>query len=100
MLISDPKFAAQLQTEDGETFNFDDPGCLLRWRTEYAPRARAVWFHHFREERWLAEAEVAFVPVAHTPMAYGFAAVDAATPGAISRAQAEARVAARGDGAR
>lgn len=100
MLISDPAFAAQLQTEDGETFNFDDPGCLLRWRAEHAPRVRAVWFHHVHEERWLPEAKVAFMPVAHTPMGYGLGAVDAGTPDALSRAQAEARVAARGNGSR
>jgi hypothetical protein len=100
MLISDPAFAAQLQTEDGETFNFDDPGCLLRWRAEHAPHVRAVWFHHLHEERWLPEAEVAFVPVARTPMGYGLGAVDAGTPNAISRAQAEERVAAHGDEAR
>jgi len=100
MLISDPSFAAQLQTADGEIFNFDDPGCLLRWRAEHVQSVRAVWFHHLRDERWLPEAEVAFVPVARTPMGYGLGAVDAATPGALSRAQAEARVAARGDGVR
>ena len=100
MLISDPAFAAQLQTEEGEIFNFDDPGCLLRWRAEHAPRVRAVWFHHLREARWLPEAEVAFVPVSRTPMGYGLGAVDAGTPDAISRAQAEARVAARGEGTR
>ena len=100
MLISDPAFAAQLQTEDGETFNFDDPGCLLRWRAEHAPRVQAVWFHHLREERWLPEAKVAFVPVARTPMGYGLGAVDAGAPDALSRAQAEARLSARGDGAR
>jgi hypothetical protein len=100
MLISDPFFAAQLQTADGETLNFDDPGCLLRWRAEHARQVRAVWFHHLREERWLAETQVGFVPVARTPMGYGLGAVDAATPGALSREQAKARVAARGDGAR
>ena len=55
MLISDPAFAAQLQTEDGQVFDFDDPGCLMRFREERAPRVRAVWFHHVREDRWLPE---------------------------------------------
>jgi hypothetical protein len=72
----------------------------LRWRAEHAADVRAVWFHHLREERWLPEAKAAFVPVARTPMGYGLGAVDAGTPGALSRAQAEARVAAQGDGAR
>ncbi len=100
MLISDPAFAAQLVTADGETFNFDDPGCLLRWRAEHAPRVRAIWFHHLHEKRWLSEAKVAFLRVAHTPMGYGLGAVDAGTPDALSCAQAEALVAARGSGLR
>ncbi len=100
MLISDPSFAAQLQTADGEIFNFDDPGCLLRWRAEHSPRVRAIWFHHVREARWLSEAEVAFAPVARTPMGYGLGAVDASTPDALSLVQAEARLAAREERAR
>jgi copper chaperone NosL len=96
MLISDPRFAAQLETPEGEPRSFDDPGCLLAELASRSPRPRALWFHHALEERWLAEAQVGFLAVERTPMGYGLAAVDASAPGALSLAQAQARVAARG----
>lgn len=89
MLISDPAFAAQLQTAEGETLDFDDPGCLLRYRLERAPRVRAVWFHHLREDRWLSGASAGFVAAEPTPMGWGLGVVDAGQPGAFDLAWAE-----------
>jgi hypothetical protein len=93
MLISDPAYAAQLETADGEVASFDDPGCLLAALVAH-PNPRVLWFHHTREERWLAGNEVGFVRVAHTPMGYGLAAVGADEPGALSLEEARALVAA------
>lgn len=95
MLIGDPAFAAQLETTDGETPAFDDPGCLLAYLAERRPRVAAVYFHHLREDRWIPGDRVAFVQVAGSPMGYGLGAVDAGTPGAISLERAEALVVAR-----
>src|SRR5690242_12190335 len=50
MHIGEPRFAAQLQTEDGRVLNFDDPGCLLAYDAAEHPRSRAVYFHHLRED--------------------------------------------------
>jgi hypothetical protein len=49
-----------------------------------------------REDRWLDAAHVAFEETAWTPMGYGFGAVGAGTPGALSLDEARARVAERG----
>jgi hypothetical protein len=96
MLISEPRFAAQLETEDGEIRSFDDPGCLLAELEARAPSVRRLWFHHVREDRWLDGAHVAFESAGETPMGYGLGAVDANTAGAISFDAARARVGARG----
>jgi hypothetical protein len=95
MLISEPGFAAQLETEDGEVRSFDDPGCLLADLVSRSPRVRALWFHHAHEDRWLAGAEVAFERAERTPMGFGLGAVDAGVPGTLSLAEARAQVAAR-----
>ena len=92
MVVSDPAFAAQLQTSDGEVFDFDDPGCLLRFREERAPEVRALFFHHLREDRWIPGGSVAFVRAERTPMGYGLGAVEAGEPDAISLEEAEASV--------
>ena len=96
MLISEPRFAAQLQDESG-TANFDDPGCLLAYLEDHAGHAGALWFHHVREDRWIAGERVAFEAVPKTPMGYGLGAVDAGSEGALSLEAARERVAALRD---
>ncbi len=92
MLVGDPRFAAQLQTAEGEVLAFDDPGCLLRWREEHPEAVTAVWFHHVHEDRWLRESEVAFVAVPDSPMGFEIGAESAGSPGAFDLAEAYERV--------
>lgn len=96
MLISDPGYAAQLESAQGEVASFDDPGCLLAALDAY-PSPRALWFHHLHDERWIAGDEVGFVRVPHTPMGWGLAAVGADEPGAVSLEEARALVAAHAE---
>jgi hypothetical protein len=85
MHIGDPAFAAQVQLGSGEVLDFDDPGCLFTWVAAHEPEKRhAVWFHHHGADRWLAQAEVGFVPASPTPMDYGLAAVERSAAGAKS----------------
>ncbi len=96
MLISDPAYAAQVVTTDGEIFDFDDPGCALRYLAEAHPSVHRLWFHHARDDRWLTGDEAGFQPGAQTPMGYGLAVVDAGTPGALDLAAATRLVVAHG----
>lgn len=95
MLISDPSFSAQLEAADGTVASFDDPGCLFAFLDAQEEPPRALWFHHVREDRWLAGEQAAFEPADRTPMGFGLGAVDAGTPGAISLAEAQQQVEAR-----
>jgi copper chaperone NosL len=100
MLISDPAFAAQLHREDGRVESFDDPGCLFARLEQDRSPVRALWFHHLREERWLAGDAVAFLRTEPTPMDFGFGAVDPGTPGALPVEGVRAELRARPGGAR
>jgi hypothetical protein len=77
--------------------SFDDPGCLLAQLARGSPQARALWFHHLREDRWIPGERVGFEVVEQTPMGFGLGAVDAGAPGALSLAQARARVTDRSE---
>jgi hypothetical protein len=77
MLVSEPAFAVQARRGDGTAVAFDDPGCYFAWREEERAEPGEVWFRHLREERWVAEADVAFVEVSPTPMGFGLGAVGA-----------------------
>ncbi len=92
MAVSERGFAAQLQTKDGRVLDFDDPGCLASYLDKRTPEVHAIFFHHLREERWLASAEARFVRIQPTPMAYGLGALDARVPGALTWDQARALV--------
>ena len=99
MHVGEPRFAAQLQTQDGQVLYFDDPGCLLRYEAEREPDVHAIWFRHFEEERWVPKDAVAFVQTSPTPMGYDIAAVERGAQGALSYADALSRVMSREAGA-
>ena len=84
MLIGDPAFAAQIITEDGTVLSFDDPGCAARYIAEVHPKIRRAWFHAGKGDAWIPIADVAFVPVPHSPMGSGVLAVRRGTPGALT----------------
>lgn len=92
MHVGDPRFAAQLQTADGEILNFDDPGCLFDYLDDHDPRAHALYFRDHRSNRWLSESEAGFVAVDDSPMGYGIAAVAKTSPEARDSDWARERV--------
>lgn len=94
MHVGEPRFAAQLQTDEGAVLNFDDPGCALHYLATRKPSVHALYFHHLRQDRWLPRAAVGFVPSEATPMGYNLGAVEATTAGALSFEAAMAQVSA------
>lgn len=103
MSVSERAWAAQVQLEDGRVLDFDDCGCLFRFTARATTPVHAVYYRHLREDRWLAEAEAAFIAAGPSPMGYDLGAVAAGTPeaepAAALRAAHEAgvRAAAGGD---
>ena len=92
MQVGEPRFAAQLQTEEGRTLNFDDVGCLLKFLEAEHPRVHATYVHHFQQDRWLPLQGAGFIEVGRTPMGYDLGAVDADAPGAHDLPWARAHV--------
>lgn len=92
MHVGEPPFAAQLTTKDGRRYAFDDPGCLFLFLEEQHPQIRSAYFRHHREDRWIPLADVGFVPMAKTPMGFGFAAVDGRESGALDADQVRRKV--------
>lgn len=94
MHVGDPRFAAQLSTEAGDTYFYDDPGCLFLHEEQLgeATEVHQRWFRNCREDGWIEAEEAAFERSEDTPMNFGFGAVPRATPGSLSREQAAAEV--------
>ena len=95
MHVGDPRFAAQLQTTDGDVLNFDDPGCLFDYLAAHDAAVHALYFRDSRADGWLAEEEAGFVAVDDSPMGYGIAAVPKGTSDAHGIDWAKAQVEGR-----
>ncbi len=92
MHVGDPRFAAQLQTAEGDVVNFDDPGCLFDYLASHRGAIHALYFRDHLGDAWLSESEVGFLPVEESPMGYGIGAVPRGTPEAHGIDWAKARV--------
>jgi hypothetical protein len=94
MLVSEPRFAVQLVTAEGEVLRYDDPACLFRDMVSTTPSVARMWFRDSTSptEAWIPWTSVAFVPADGSPMNGGLAAVPMGTPGALSFGEASNRV--------
>ena len=90
MLVSDPRFAAQLHTPGGQVLHFDDPGCLWKSLAEASEAPHAVYYRNAEADGWLAADRAIFVPMGPTPMGYGFGAVAAGAAAGRGLAREEA----------
>lgn len=92
MHISDRRFAAQVQSNNAEVFNFDDPGCLFEHLVKQNIEAQATYFRAYQEDRWLTKTSIAFIKVDSSPMGYGLAAVKRGSAGSMPYSEANAMV--------
>jgi hypothetical protein len=72
MLLSDPQYAAQLVTKDGERLYFDDVGCLASYLASGARAVANVWVH--TANGWRDAYSTRYASGASTPMGYGYMA--------------------------
>lgn len=78
MLVSEPRFAAQLQ-DDGPRRYFDDVGCMVNYMQEHAGTGVQAWVHNHDGEGWLPAHSARYRSGVRTPMDSGFVAVVAGT---------------------
>jgi hypothetical protein len=96
MPVAEKPYAAQCLDSEGRVLTYDDLGCLVIEMGSGRIEPRSIQFRHAREDRWIPLAEAGFVRDPATPMAFGFAAVEAAA-GTLDFAAVHAELAARHD---
>lgn len=79
MLVGEPRAAAQLVTDDGEVYVFDDPDCADRWIAANHPAIHRLWFHG-EGDTWIAAADATFITTRETPMGSGRVAIPRGQP--------------------
>ena len=73
MLVSDPRYAAQLSTKEQNRVYFDDVGCMAAYVKSRHPDVQAMWV---RDDagHWVDARTAHFDKGEKTPMDYGFTA--------------------------
>ena len=107
MVISDPRFAAQLRGGEKNTaFKFDDIGCLVFWQRDKA--AQFPWMAEPATRMWVADStdmsgaawldarQAHYLGGRLSPMGYNFAAVRNAASGSLTFEAMREQVLAKG----
>ncbi len=76
MIINEKRFAAAIKTREGETFRFDDVGCLVNFMNKNELKDYRVWVAGFASEQWLPAEKADFILNKNitTPMGFGILA--------------------------
>lgn len=71
MLVSDRRYAAELVTDDGTRFFFDDPGCMATWLREGRGHGRHMWVRS-EAGSWIDARTARFASNQSSPMGFDF----------------------------
>ena len=102
MIISDPRFAAEIRDPKGKVHKFDDIGDAIHWmiRQDWfkaGKKPKEFWVMNMKDGKtWLDARKAFYLPGQVTPMDYGFGAVPEREPGAVTFEEMKKRVIARG----
>lgn len=105
MIISDPRFAAEIRKGKGEEIlKFDDIGDAIHWLKD-APwketKETEFWVRDMDTgKKWLDARSVQYLSGQHSPMEYGFGAIEAARDGSMTFGEMRKSVIARGSTSR
>jgi len=70
------EYLAELITTDGDTYFFDDIGCVVLWLQNHHPSISKLLTQTLDTHRWIEVEKAWYSRIAPSPMGYGFAAVE------------------------
>jgi len=75
MPIDSLKYSAQAVLKNGDTYFFDDPGCVALWLNKIKDKNDVkIWMYSLDTKRWIDGRKAFYSIVENTPMFYGFGA--------------------------
>lgn len=85
MVIHDTTYACEVIAPNGNTWFFDDPGCMTKWLETKPFRDKAVlWVKAVDTGRWIDARKACYARTDPTPMHYGFGAREKKSEGCLS----------------
>ena len=80
-------YAAQLISKDGNTYFFDDIGCVVLWLENHSPDTHSILTQTLDTHQWIDAKKAWYSRIAPSPMGYGFGAVENKKEGLIDYAE-------------
>ncbi|AKF24106.1 hypothetical protein YH65_00815 [Sulfurovum lithotrophicum] len=77
-------YEAQIITQEGNTYFFDDIGCVVLWLKNHKPAIAKIVTQTLDTHHWVDVRKAWYTRIAHDPMGYGFAAYEKKKKGLIS----------------
>ena len=78
------EYAAQLISKDGNTYFFDDIGCVVLWLENHSPDIQIILTQTLDTHQWIDAKKAWYSRIAPSPMGYGLAAVEKHKEGLVS----------------
>jgi len=76
-------YMAQIITKEGNTYFFDDIGCVVLWLKNHTPDIERIVTKTLDTHRWIDAKKAWYSRTDATPMGYGFAAYETKKEGMI-----------------
>ncbi len=83
MDIEDLDYTVELIEENGNTYFFDDIGCVVLWLKNHKPRVAKLVTRTLDTHKWVDAQKAWYSRTAPSPMGYGFAAFEKKKEGFI-----------------
>ena len=77
-------YATQAIKKNGDTYFFDDIGCMILWLEKNSEEIVAAYVMTLDTHKWIKAAQADYSRIAPSPMGYGFGAVEASKASLIS----------------
>ncbi len=75
MIITDTSHACEVVAPNGNTWFFDDPGCMILWLKDKSFKDDVVmWVKTLDTKKWIQAQKAWYTQTDKTPMHYGFGA--------------------------
>jgi len=85
MPVDTLKYSAQAIEPNGDTYFFDDPGCVAIWLNKIDNKDSVkIWMYSLDTKRWIDGRKAYYSIVENTPMFYGFGAYENKQEGFIN----------------
>jgi len=83
MDVEDLNYAAEIITNNGNTYFFDDIGCVVLWSQKHKQEIAKMFTQTLDTHKWIEVKKAWYSRISPSPMGYGFAAIENKKEGLI-----------------